>query len=39
MYALKRVLPQEILGICVWCQCIKEKEISMSITVMGLYIC
>ena len=34
MYALKRVLHQETLGVCVWCQCIKEKEISMSVTVV-----
>ena len=28
---LKRVLHQEILGMCVWCQCIKEKEINRSV--------
>ena len=31
MYTLKRVLHQEILGMCVWCQCIKVKEINRSV--------
>ena len=26
------------LGICVWCQCIKVKKISMSVTVIGVYV-
>ena len=38
MYALKRVLRQEILGICVWCQRIKEKEIGVSVTGVGIYV-
>ena len=38
MYALKRELHQEILGICVLCRAVKEKEISMSVTVIGVYV-
>ena len=34
----EEMLRQEILGIYEWCRCIKEKEISMSVTVIDVYV-